>query len=144
MVAHINPGDVISHSHMAIIEGVALQRGMNYRVRGGLSIFLMSLRKGAPYADQVQQNGEILIYEGHDAKKNVVPIPKAADQPMYSPKGKLTENGIFFEAAVKYREGNAPAELIKVYEKIKDGIWVYNGIFELVDAWQEKAENRRG
>ena len=143
MVAHINPGDVISHSHMAIIEGVALQRGMNYRVRGGLSIFLMSLRKGAPYADQVQQNGEILIYEGHDAKKNVVPIPKAADQPMYSPKGKLTENGIFFEAAVKYREGNAPAELIKVYEKIKDGIWVYNGIFELVDAWQEKAENRQ-
>jgi len=31
---------------------------------------------------------------------------------------------------------------VKVYEKIKDGIWVFNGVFELVDSWIEKFENR--
>jgi hypothetical protein len=24
-----------------------------------------------------------------------------------------------------------------VYEKLRDGIWVYNGVFELIDAWLE-------
>lgn len=28
-------------------------------------------------------------------------------------------------------------EIVKVYERIKSGIWVYNEIFKLVDAWKE-------
>ena len=32
--------------------------------------------------------------------------------------------------------------MINVYEKIKKGIWVYNGVFELIDAWIEKSGRR--
>lgn len=143
MTKKINPGDIISYTEMCMEEGHSLQRGMNFRVKNGLTVILMSLRKGAPYADRVEQNGEILIYEGHDTPRNLAQIPKLVDQPQYTPNGRPTENGKFFEAALKYKAGTAPAELIKVYEKIKDGIWVFNGIFELVDAWQEEADNRK-
>jgi len=30
-----------------------------------------------------------------------------------------------------------------VLEKVRDGIWVYNGLFRLVDAWQETSERRQ-
>jgi HNH endonuclease len=68
--------------------------------------------------------------------------PKVIDQPDFTPRGSLTENGKFFQAAMKFKDGKEPAELIKVYEKIKDGIWVYNGVFELVDSWIEESEGR--
>ena len=45
----IHPGDIISHAEMCLQEGVSLQRGMNFRLKGGSSVFLMSVRKGAPY-----------------------------------------------------------------------------------------------
>ena len=138
----IYPGDIISHSEMCIEEGFSLQRGMNYRTKGRITIILMSLRKGAPYSDRVEENGEILIYEGHDTPKNFAKFPKLVDQPDSTPKGTLTENGKFFLAAQKYKDGIQDAEQIKVYEKIKDGIWVYNGIFELIDAWIEKSDSR--
>ena len=35
----IKPGDVISYIKMCFIEGVNLQRGMNFRFKGGTSIF---------------------------------------------------------------------------------------------------------
>jgi hypothetical protein len=54
----------------------------------------------------------------------------------------LTENGKFFKAASQYKEGKADPEIVKVYEKIRDGIWVYNGIFTLVDAWKIFEDNR--
>ena len=31
---------------------------------------------------------------------------------------------------------------MRVYEKIKQGIWSYNGIFHLVDSWTEKNKKR--
>jgi len=138
----IHPGDIISHAEMCIQEGVSLQRGMNFRIKGGVTVILMSLRRGAPYADRVEDNGEILIYEGHDVTKNLARDPKSVDQPDYTPRGTLTMNGKFFQAAMKYKNGKEPAELIRVYEKIKDGIWVYNGVFELIDSWIEKSEGR--
>lgn len=138
----IHPGDIISHAEMCLEEGVSLQKGMNFRIKGEATVILMSLRKGAPYADKVEDDGEILIYEGHDIPKNLAKKPKSVDQPDYTPKGTLTENGKFFQAAMKFKEEKEPAELIKVYEKIKDGIWVYNGVFELVDSWIEKSEGR--
>lgn len=138
----IYPGDIISHAQMCIEEGVSLQKGMNFKIKGETTVILMSLRKGAPYADRVEDNGEILIYEGHDIPRNLARIPKSVDQPGLTPRGTLTENGKFFQAAMKFRDGNGDAELVKVYEKIKDGIWVYNGVFKLVDAWIEKSEGR--
>jgi hypothetical protein len=39
--------------------------------------------------------------------------------------------------------GRAPAERVKVFEKIRAGIWVYNGLFKLVDAWQETSDRRQ-
>lgn len=138
----IYPGDIISHAEMCLEEGVSLQKGMNFRIRGGNTVILMSVRKGAPYADHVEENGEILIYEGHDVPRNLARDPKSVDQPEYTPAGSLTENGKFLNAAILFKNGKQPAELIKVYEKIKDGIWVYNGVFELIDAWTETSDGR--
>jgi len=44
---------------------------------------------------------------------------------------------LFAEAARKYADGLARPEIVRVYEKIKTGIWAYTGLFKLVDAWQE-------
>jgi len=139
----IYSGDIVSHIQMCIEEGVSLQKGMNFRIKQGNTVILMSTRKGAPYADRVEENGEILIYEGHDVPRNLARDPKAIDQPDYTPRGTLTENGKFFQAAMNFKDGVQPAELIKVYEKIKDGIWSYNGVFELIDAWIENAGDRK-
>ena len=137
-------GDVISYLDMCREEGVNLQRGMNYHLRNGYSIILMSLRRGAPYADRVEDEGRTLIYEGHDApSQRGAGNPKNCDQPMQYPGGRLTQNGLFFEAASKFKStGNTP-ERVKVYEKIQNGIWTYNGFFELLDAWQESANGRQ-
>ena len=134
----VRVGDVISYLDMCAIEGVNLQRGMNYRLHGNYSVILMSLRHGAPYADKVIEDGHVLIYEGHDVPKtDANPNPKAIDQPMSNPSGKLTQNGLFYSAAKEYKEGGREPETVKVYEKIHTGIWVYNGIFRLVDACNE-------
>jgi hypothetical protein len=34
-------------------------------------------------------------------------------------------------------------ERVRVYEKIRPGIWSYNGVFHLVDSWREKDEFRK-
>jgi hypothetical protein len=138
----IYPGDIISHAEMCIEEGISLQKGMNFRIKGGTTVILMSTRKGAPYADRVEENGQVLIYEGHDVPRNIARDPKSVDQTDLTPRGTLTENGKFYKAAIQYKEAHQPVELVKVYEKIKDGIWAYNGVFELVDAWVEKSEER--
>ncbi len=138
----IYPGDIISHNQMCSEEGFSLQKGMNFRAKGRVTVILMSLREGAPYADRVEDDGEVLIYEGHDVPRNLARSPKTVDQPQYTPAGSLTENGKFFHAAMRYKDGKQPAEVIKVYEKIKKGIWAYNGVFELIDAWIEKSEGR--
>lgn len=143
MSMHLFPGDIISHVQMCLEEGgVMLQRGMNFRLKGNSSVILMSLRTGAPYSDAVQDNGKVLIYEGHDVPKNVNISPKTVDQQFNSIKGTITENGKFYRAAENFKKGLTTPELVKVYEKIKDGIWVFNGVFELIDSWIEKSGNR--
>jgi hypothetical protein len=47
-------------------ERAALQKGMNYGVGKKYSIFLMSLRENAPYADALDPVTGMLTYEGHD------------------------------------------------------------------------------
>jgi hypothetical protein len=140
---HHKAGDVISYMEMCSAIGVNLQRGMNFHLRDGCSVILMSLRPGAPYEDRVEEDGKVLIYEGHDvAKTPNGPQPKQVDQPDRNPNGSLTQNGMFAEAARKYKLGQAP-EVVSVYEKIRPGIWVYNGLFKLVDCWTEVSGNRK-
>ena len=89
------------------------------------------------------EDGRVLIYEGHDVPKSPNgPYPKAVDQPMHTPGGKLTQNGKFYEAAQRAKAGERP-ELVRVYEKIQKGIWTFNGVFELVDAWNEVSGERK-
>jgi hypothetical protein len=34
------------------------------------------------------------------------------------------------------------SERVRVYEKIRPGIWSYNGVFHLVDSWQKRDKHR--
>lgn len=69
--------------------------------------------------------------------------PKTVDQPAHKPAGSLTQNGLFHRAAQLFKSGEREPERVLVYEKIKQGIWSYNGLFHLVDSWQESSEDRR-
>ena len=136
-------GEVISHAQMSAEEGTHLQRGMNYQLASGRNVFLMSVRKGAPYQDVVENDGKVLVYEGHDApRRQGGPDPKTIDQPEFYPGGSLTQNGLFKEAAAQYSIDGPTAEEVRVYEKIKQGIWVFNGTFELQECWQESSQGR--
>lgn len=131
--------EILSYFEMCQREGTSLQRGMNFRLRGGHSVVLMSVRPNAPYRDAVQEDGAILIYEGHDHPRTQdTPNPKLLDQPEYLPSGGLTENGKFHHAAQKFKDGEKAPDLVRVYEKLRKGIWSYNGFFHLIDSWQEK------
>ena len=136
-------GRIIKYLEMCRDENLSLQKGMNFCPRSDHSILLMSLRKGAPYQDRVENDGAILIYEGHDApRSSAVPNPKSIDQPGFLPSGALTENGKFFEAASRFKK-TGEARLVRVYEKLRDGVWADNGEFYLVDAYQEKSGSRK-
>lgn len=131
--------NVLSHNEMCRREGVSLQRGMNFGLGGNHSVILMSVRPNAPYRDRFEDGGTTLIYEGHDHPKVAsCPNPKMVDQPETLPSGKLTQNGKFHRAAQDFKRGARPPERVRAYEKIRDGIWSYNGVFHLVDSWQEK------
>ncbi|MCP4612707.1 MAG: HNH endonuclease [Planctomycetes bacterium] len=117
---------------------------MNFNLGENHSVILMSLRANAPYRDRIEDDGSTLIYEGHDVPKNANNSnPKLVDQPELNPRGTLTENGKFHKAAQSVKNGLRPPERVRVYEKIKMGIWSYNGIFHLVDSWQEDDEHRK-
>jgi hypothetical protein len=140
----LGAGEVISYLDMCREEGVNLQRGMNYKLRNGESVILMSIRKGAPYADRIEEGGKVLIYEGHDLPtERGGPNPKTIDQPMQSPSGRPTQNGLFYRAAKRHAEEGADAERVRVYEKLRAGIWVFTGVFRLIDAWREQSDGRQ-
>jgi hypothetical protein len=136
--------EIISYFDACQREGGSLQKGMNYRRGKDYSVILMSVRPNAPYHDRVEEEGTILIYEGHDVpKKHGINDPKAVDQPEFIESGKLTENGKFHKAAIEYKEKKLSPELVRVYEKIKAGIWSYNGLFHLIDSWVENDGRRK-
>jgi hypothetical protein len=126
--------DVLSYRDMCDAENVqTLQRGMNFRLNSNYSVVLMSQRPNAPYKDGVAEDGQTIIYEGHDVSKTEgSPHPKSIDQPHTLPSGKLTQNGYFLTAVDKFKNGSAPVELVKVYEKILPGVWSLKGIFDLI------------
>ena len=131
-------GTIVKYIDICQTEGASLQRGMNFRGAGKYSIFLMSTRPNAPYRDRVEDEGLTLIYEGHDAKRSPsMQEPKLIDQPERTPFGTLTENGKFFKAAAEFTRGTHAPMTIRVYEKLRDGIWADNGFFRLTKSWQE-------
>jgi hypothetical protein len=137
------PGEVISYLEMCREEGISLQRGMNFRQRDSASVILMSRRVGAPYEDRVEENGKVLIYEGHDQPQaHSGPSPKTLDQLERTPAGTLTQNGLFLRAASRHKGEGTPAERVRVYEKMRTGIWVFNGVFSLVTGWTETSNGR--
>jgi len=136
-LSHV-PGEVISYIQMCQAWSASLQRGMNFHIRPDCSLILMSRRSNAPYRDRVDEDGRVLIYEGHDVSRTSKnPDPKAIDQPRTTPGGRLTQNGLFERAALLAKNHEAEPEVVAVYEKIHDGIWAFNGIFLLQDVWTE-------
>lgn len=137
--------DIIDYDEMIRREnGIHLQHGMNFEIGGTYSVILMSQAPNAPYQDELKDNGLTLIYEGHDVPKNWgIKDPKSVDQPETSPTGTITRNGKFHHAAQNFKKGKRDIEKVKVYEKIKSGIWAYNGIFNLTDSWIESDGKRK-
>ena len=136
-------GNIISYLEMCQKEGVSLQKGMNFRLKGKHSVILMSVRSNSPYRDEIQEDGSVLIYEGHDHPKiKGILNPKMVDQPDYLAGRSITENGKFHRAAQNYKSGLKGPDIVRVYEKIKNGIWSDNGYFHLVDSWKENDESR--
>jgi hypothetical protein len=76
-------------------------------------------------------------------KNAACPNPKLADQLGKRSSGSLTQNGKFHAAAQAAKAGSRKPERVRVYEKIRPGIWAYNGVFHLIDSWVEPDENRR-
>jgi hypothetical protein len=135
--------EIISYFEMCQRERSSLQRGMSFNVGGTHSVILMSVRPNAPYDDLLLDGGSTLIYEGHDVPRSLAcPNPKSLDQPEKSPAGTLTQNGKFRKAAQDFKAGLRRPERVRVYEKIRPGIWSYNGIFHLVDSWKEEVGQR--
>ena len=129
---------IISYLEMCQRENASLQAGMNFGLGRNHSVILMSLRANAPYRDRITDGGTTLIYEGHDQPLSKdYPSPKLVDQPERRPSGTLTQNGRFHEAAQATSAGKRSPERVRVYEKLRQGIWSYNGIFHLVNSWVE-------
>ncbi len=132
--------DVFSYIDLCKEVWFSLQRWMNYKVWWRESIVLMSLRRNAPYADRIEDNWTVLIYEWHDIQKNHTDKdPKTVDQPEFNPSWKRTQNWLFHNAAQQGKSWSQSFECVKVFEKLKDGIWTFNGIFKLTDSWIEES-----
>ena len=136
--------EIISYLEMCAREKTSLQRGMNYCLAANHSVILMSLRPNAPYDDDVREDGSVLIYEGHDeSRTGQTREPKAVDQPEFTAHGRPTQNGLFHEAAQGTKRGVRVPERVRVYEKLRTGIWSYNGVFHLVDSWLADSGRRK-
>lgn len=122
--------EIISYWEMCEAESHRqLQRGMYFELEPTHSVLLMSIKPNAPYADRISDDGMTIYYEGHDATGDQ---SKELDQPGQNTSGTFTQNGLFANAA-KEGKNTGIYRLVRIYEKIKDGIWNYRGLFELND-----------
>ena len=121
--------EIVTYWEMCAREKGSLQRGMYHREPPAVSVVLMSRRPGAPYEDSLSDDGTELLYEGHDVKRDPGIDPKSVDQPWTLPSGEPTENAKFVKAATSPPTGKC---LVRVYEKLRPGIWSDKGLFELV------------
>jgi hypothetical protein len=136
--------ELIPYLEMCRREGAGLRRGMHFGLGGTYSVLLMSVQPHAPYRDRFAADGTTLIYEGHDELQSAaVPHPKAVDQPLRTAYGTPTQNAKFHQAAQAYQHEQRPPEQVKVYEKCRPGLWLYRGLFHLVESWQESDGKRQ-
>jgi HNH endonuclease len=136
--------ELIPYLEMCRREGAGLRRGMNFGLGVTYSALLMSVQSRAPYQDRFTADGTTLIYEGHDEPQSAaVPHPKAVDQPLCTAYGTPTQNAKFHQAAQAHKHEQRPPERVKVYEKWRPGLWLYRGLFHLVDSWQESDGKRQ-
>ncbi len=132
--------NVISYTQLVIKEnGKQIQKGMNFAIQKTYSVVLMSTQKNAPYNDHIFEDG-VIEYEGHDVPANINPEKKLVDQSLLTPSGTLTENGKFFQAALDYKERLREPSQIQVYRKLRKGIWVDMGFYDLIDPSQDDQE----
>ena len=97
--------------------------------------------KGAPYEDELSDDGTELIYEGHDAPKSAsVLYPKSLDQPWSTVMGSPTENAKFARGC---EPGAGNKALVRVYEKLLAGVWSDKGLFELAGYEYRKIGSRK-
>jgi hypothetical protein len=116
---------------------------MYFRLPSGISVVLMSRRPGAPYADSLSEDGTVLTYEGHDVRREGELNPKQVDQPRNLPNGTLTENGLFADAVDRHKAGSSSPALVRVYERLRPGIWSDKGLFELIDYDYASVDGRK-
>jgi hypothetical protein len=121
--------EILTYWEMCARERGSLQRGMYFRDPPAVSVVLMSRRPGAPYEDSLSEDGTEVVYEGHDVKREPGVDPKLVDQPWMLPSGEATENAKF---ALGAEPPGANKPLVRVYEKLRPGIWSDKGLFELV------------
>jgi hypothetical protein len=125
--------EILTYWDMCARERQSLQKGMYFREPPAVCVVLMSRRPGAPYIDTLSEDGRELEYEGHDMRKEGSIDPKTVDQPARLPNGTLTENGLFVDAVKRFKVGAIPAAKVRVYEKLRPGIWSDKGLFDLTD-----------
>lgn len=135
--------EILTYWEMCAREKGSLQRGMYFREPPASSVVLMSRRPGAPYVDQLSDDGTELSYEGHDVRKEGIIDPKAVDQPWKLPSGALSENGLFADAVRRHKSGTIPAPKVRVYEKLRPGIWSDKGLFELIGYSYKEVDGRK-
>ncbi len=135
--------EILTYWEMCSRQGMSLQRGMYFRPPPAHGIILMSRRSNAPYADEMSDDGTILLYEGHDVQRtNDTPNPKILDQPRAMRDGRLTENGKFASWVDGYKNRDAPRAVFRVYEKMRPGIWTDRGLYNL-EEYEYITENKR-
>lgn len=119
---------------MCANEGVkVLERGYNYRMNPAYSVIILSSSPYAFYENKISPDGETIECEGHDVRKNMLQLePKAYDQPRRLKCGRLSQNGLFAEAAEECAKGKRDAEIVRVYEKLAWGMWRDMGFYRLI------------
>lgn len=124
----------ISYRQMCTNEGVkALERGYNYRLNPVYSVLILSSSPYAFYENRISPDGSKIECEGHDVRKSMLQLnPKEFDQPRTLKCGRLTQNGLFAEAAEEYAAGKRDAEIVRVYEKRAWGMWNDMGFYRLI------------
>ncbi|QLH11018.1 HNH endonuclease [Nitrosarchaeum sp. AC2] len=128
------PGEILSYEEMCDREKTRLVKGINFSLGDRHSIVLMSRAPDAKYDDKFLENDTVLIYDGHDVPQTGGIDTKSVDQRERTPKGTLTQNGRFHEAAQQFKAGEGTAERVKVYENLGGANWIYHGDFFLTDS----------
>ncbi|MFV3408944.1 HNH endonuclease [Bdellovibrio bacteriovorus] len=136
-------GQILSYDELRAFSGFQIQHGMNYSTPKGGHVFLMSMRENAPYEDWISEDGSLVEYEGHNQTKSLCADPERTDQPRRNKSGSLTKNGKFEEEALKFKNHGIGPCKISIFNKVKDGIWTFCGVFSLIDVSYVQAGPRK-